>query len=821
MDRPFYKPAPARVSESSGNRCRRVLKFGALAFMAVLLTGAFLATGTLSQGKDFGTGFDPAAGGRVALNGQGLSERKILGLFSSNVKNNLKAKYPSSQWPAVRNLRLFARWVNVQPTRRGQFSWATLDSQVSSALSIGVNSILLTLTGPVPDWARGGSHPYAPPGNMKDWSDFCGAVATRYRGYVDFYQVWQEPGWDIDAPPAERGVVYYASRCDYTYLGMMRSGYGAIKAADPAAVVYSGSLVCGLSHSAADLKDYETLLAGSNQDVSMRVTCGQEIVAERPIYFDYRGEFIGGNVEMGVKTPGKTWYLAEGATHRGFEEWLCIQNPGNADTRVTITYMFPGGAYKEQRATVRAHSRFTVSVNDAVGPGRDVAAKVQSESDVVVERPVYFNYQDKWNGGSISSGVAELSKSWYLAEGATHEGFEEWISLMNPGTSPADVTITYMFRGGGTQVQKVNMAATSRETINVNAAVGPGRDVSAMVVSDQPMIAERPMYFNYGGVCSGGHTQVGSPAPNTEWLFAEGTTRKTAGEGSFEEWLSMMNPGDSDAQVTLTYMFPGGGTQVSHKSVRARSRETVLVNDEVGNDKDVSVQVESTQPMIAERSMYFNYANRITGGSVETGCQEGSRTWYFAEGTTREGFEQWLTLMNPASSPDTATITYMFADGTVQDQKVALAPKSRTTIGVNRSLSIANICDGLAVHPYDYPDFWAWYYRYLVDMCAGQGYPGLEVVVTEIGWPHAHAYSPGFTPEDQRKAIGELGIGSLWNSGCRKIWVFQDVDPEEAWDGVYSGLYYYNGTPTPAWEEYKKWQMQLPDYGNKPKSLFP
>ncbi len=794
----------------------------ALAVLAVIVTCALLIPGAPARGAKAGPGAAFQRGPGVTPAGRGLAGRKILGLFSRNVITNLGTKYPPSQRPSVRNLRLFAKWMNVQPRGRGRFEWEKLDAQVDGALGIGVNSIMLTITGPVPAWARSRSGPkplyLAPPRDMNDWAAFCGAVAKRYRGYVDLYQVWQEPGWDLNSQAARQGIVYYSSSCDYTYLGMMRAGYGAVKARDPGAYVCTGSMIKGLTHSAGDLDYYRVLLSGGNQDVSMKVTSGRDIVAERPIYFDYHGNTPGGNVELGTRKPGKTWYLAEGTTIRGFEEWICIQNPGNGDTTARITYMFPGGTTRMQSVVVRAHSRSTISVNDAVGPEKDVSAMVEAGRDIVVERPMYFNYHDKWTGGSIGAGVTGFSRTWYLAEGATHDGFEEWISLMNPSSSPADVTVRYLFNDGGTVEQRIAMAPTSRETVDVNLAVGPNRDVSALVESDQPIIAERPMYFNYHGAWPGGHTQVGSCEPHTTWLFAEGTTRKTANEGSFEEWLSIMNPGDCAAEVELTYMFGGGLTRAGHRTVAPRSRETVLVNDEVGNDRDVSVRLSSTQPVIAERPMYYDYHGSIAGGDVEMGRHGGAREWYFAEGTTREGFEEWLTLMNPTPEADTATITYMFADGTLQDERVSLPAHSRTTVGINRSLSVANVCDGIAIHPYDRPDFWAWYYKGLVDLCAREGFPGKEVVVTEIGWPHAPG--AGYSPEGQRQAIGEVGIGSLWNAGCRKIWVFEDCDPAKAWDNIYEGLYYYDGTALPAWSEYKNWQQQLPDYGNKPKSLF-
>ena len=41
--------------------------------------------------------------------------------------------------------------------------------------------------------------------------------------------------------------------------------------------------------------------------------------------WDARG--YGAHAETGVLTPSTTWYLAEGATHSGFELFYLLQNP--------------------------------------------------------------------------------------------------------------------------------------------------------------------------------------------------------------------------------------------------------------------------------------------------------------------------------------------------------------------------------------------------------------------------------------------------------------------------------------------------------------
>ncbi len=397
----------------------------------------------------------------------------------------------------------------------------------------------------------------------------------------------------------------------------------------------------------------------------------------------------------------KEWYFAEGYTGAGFDQWLCLQNPGDTTITIHSEYMFTSGTVEERDYQVQPHSRRTVDVNAEVGEGRELSTRLTSTMPFIAERPMYFNYNGAWPGGHDLMGVTTPSSVWFFAEGTTRPGFDEWLCLQNPNGWGTEAEVS--FNGPGLSTSKTfGLPANTRTTIPVDAYIGEGYDVSMAVLTgdgnsdgtDDLIVAERPMYFLYGGAWAGGHISSGSTFSAYDWYFAEGYT----GAG-FEEWLCLQNPGDSAAVVSVTYMFDNGGSTTMDYDVPANSRYTIRVNDEVGPDRNVSMHAFSDSPFIAERPMYFSYRGQWEGGHVVTGALNPSVSWYFAEGYTGPGFEEWLCLQNPASDSATIEIRYMLSDGTVVPQAFTVSPSSRSTIyvndvvGANRELSIEIISD--------------------------------------------------------------------------------------------------------------------------------
>jgi hypothetical protein len=176
---------------------------------------------------------------------------------------------------------------------------------------------------------------------------------------------------------------------------------------------------------------------------------------------------------------------------------------------VELSYHLASGDEVKQYVSVPAEKRRTIFVNSIVGPEQDVAIKVDSNHPIVAERPIYFDYRDKWNGGTLSIGAEDPSTSWFFAEGTTRAGFEEWLCLLNPGDLEANVNIRYVFQDATTQTQDLLLAPGQRFSVFVNEVVGPDRDVSIWVESDQGVVAERSLYFSYHEAWDGGHNALG------------------------------------------------------------------------------------------------------------------------------------------------------------------------------------------------------------------------------------------------------------------------------------------------------------------------
>lgn len=124
-------------------------------------------------------------------------------------------------------------WKDFEPVK-GEIDFNTIDNIVNTLNEQGLN-ILLTVSA-APSWARSSTDENGPPDNFADYATFVGALAARYAGKVQAYEIWNEPNLRREWNSSVHAIN------PASYIELLRAGYSAVKAADPSAVVVSGGL---------------------------------------------------------------------------------------------------------------------------------------------------------------------------------------------------------------------------------------------------------------------------------------------------------------------------------------------------------------------------------------------------------------------------------------------------------------------------------------------------------------------------------------------------------------------------------------------------
>ncbi len=141
-------------------------------------------------------------------------------------------------------------WEDLEVDGRGQFSdsrdlngdgrpdvpdtWVKYDQIVDLSASYGLR-LMVRLSNP-PAWTRANPDEgdSAPPDDLQDYFNYARAVATRYRGRVSHYQIWNEPNI---YPEWGNNPIDPAG-----YVDMLCGAYATLKAIDPVIVVISGAI---------------------------------------------------------------------------------------------------------------------------------------------------------------------------------------------------------------------------------------------------------------------------------------------------------------------------------------------------------------------------------------------------------------------------------------------------------------------------------------------------------------------------------------------------------------------------------------------------
>jgi len=145
--------------------------------------------------------------------------------------NSATGAMPSFRVGGVRFWDGRTRWANLEP-RPGEFDWTVLDRMVGGANQAGLPALFVF--GGTPPWAapRAPAMPYddgsraAPPDDLARWDAVVRAVAQRYSGRIEAYELW----------PIGNQDRYFHGSVE-TLVDMTRRANEIIKASDPRVTV--------------------------------------------------------------------------------------------------------------------------------------------------------------------------------------------------------------------------------------------------------------------------------------------------------------------------------------------------------------------------------------------------------------------------------------------------------------------------------------------------------------------------------------------------------------------------------------------------------
>ncbi|MDQ6659682.1 MAG: peptidoglycan DD-metalloendopeptidase family protein [Chloroflexota bacterium] len=350
---------------------------------------------------------------------------------------------------------------------------------------------------------------------------------------------------------------------------------------------------------------------GSNQTISMIVQSDQPFSAERTMY-THKDAFTTATDSVGSASLSSNWYFAEGNTTYGWNTLLAVLNPSSLPVTGKIMYLLNNQAVTGKTYTFPARSRNTLVLN-ADFPNHQFGMSFTTSSPVLVEQLEYLTASNL-RGGNAVVGAMSPQTNWYFGAGNTLPGFNEWLALANPLSKTATAQISYLTIDGNTISQTVTVPALSRIEVNVNSVVRPTPHAT-LITASSPIVAERHDYFitSLNGLVLGNTVLMGTSSLHTSWYLASGDT-----SSGHAQSLALANPNGIATQVQVVYYLFSAMPIVKTYTLNAKSRLTINLKDDVGDNVTTGVAVYATVLIVTEQQMFFNVGGN-TGGYASMG----------------------------------------------------------------------------------------------------------------------------------------------------------------------------------------------------------
>ncbi len=335
-----------------------------------------------------------------------------------------------------------------------------------------------------------------------------------------------------------------------------------------------------------------------------------------------------------------------------------------------VTLALNGAAISTTAPITTNNGAFSVSftVPSTVLNGQNTISAVGNESRVT----------------AVTALTGNLARAplFYFAGGINTATEHSVVQVLNTNNQPADLTLHFYSDNGTITSKTATVAAHTQAVIPVSQYGLPSGTFGLQLNADRQVSAQ--LTIERDG--RDGDTLLGNTGLGTTWYLAEGYTGLT-----FHENVSIMNPDPSVAAHVQLQLLPFGGHAGRSVTVTVAPHSNSVTDiNALLPGQSLSIIATSDRPVVVERTLTFS--TNGYGMTTRAGSNSPATSWIFAEGTTVNRFQTYLTLLNPNVTPALVTASFYSRTGTsLGSRTILVTGRSRANLKLNDLFSASGV----------------------------------------------------------------------------------------------------------------------------------
>ncbi len=314
-----------------------------------------------------------------------------------------------------------------------------------------------------------------------------------------------------------------------------------------------------------------------------------------------------------TSTLSDTWTFASATRDAdSSRDFVVFYNPNAEDINVNFTVIYEDGTMDTFTRAVGAFRRSGINftTDDAFTKDGKFGLLIEADAPIVsaltsfdIENNRGFGLLGNTGGGAMLGAIPAVT---------TGDGVESGFSILNTNNTDAEVTITASYARVDLPdiVMTVNIDAMSTETMMLEDLGFFAGEIAGVRYESSMPVTLSAFEFQFGD----GDSTPAAVVAGTQFVFGDAFVNPNFAGITYIENLAVYNPADSNANLTLTFLFTDGTTATSNVTVDANDYAYISIDQQPAilnriTPTAFSIQVTSSSPVVASFSHYDLFLN--------------------------------------------------------------------------------------------------------------------------------------------------------------------------------------------------------------------